>query len=151
MNSVPLFVGDQTLFGFNLPGYKQFAPLFAGALAVYIATGAVQCSAVVADQFIGRIAGQPFGRRIDRQDVSRGVEDHQAVLQGIYNRFPVFDNIHQHALPVCKFHAILKSWMIYRANLFPEPVDHPVIIPPEPLISLPGEFHHDHRILIALV
>ena len=53
MNSSLLFVGDQTLFGFDLTGYKQFAPLFARALAEHIAAGAVQGSAVGADQFLG--------------------------------------------------------------------------------------------------
>jgi len=45
---------------------------------------------------------------------------------------------------------MLKSLMIYRANRFPEPVNDPEIIVPEPLISTLFNFHHDHRILIGL-
>ncbi len=94
MHRMAVLVGNQALLFPDGAPVEKAAPLGTRPFSDDFASRAVQYSAGLPDQFIGRIPGNPLCCWIGCNNIPLRIHHHQAVLQCVHDGFPVFGDIH---------------------------------------------------------
>jgi hypothetical protein len=74
----------------QISGPQQYAPLVRSLFASHVEQIAIQYGALLTDKFFSRIARNAFHRLVGENDIAGSIDNHDPILDGAHDRFPVF-------------------------------------------------------------
>jgi hypothetical protein len=74
----------------QISGPEQYAPLVRSLFAGHVEQIAIQDGAPLTNKFFSRIARNAFHRLVGENDPAGSIDNHDPILDGAHDRFPVF-------------------------------------------------------------
>jgi len=74
----------------EISGLQQYAPLVRSLFAGHVEQIAIQDGALLTNKLFSRIARHAFHRLVGENDTAGSIDNHDPILDGAHDRFPVF-------------------------------------------------------------